>query len=108
MAKNTAHRRVGDYDKTFGKSLDEIEGKDVFIHAYSISSRPLFRDGVSVDRPFTTVEVSETEDGPVQTYHTWSESVADKMGSIPVSDLPLLAAFKSVTTGSGRTVWDVA
>lgn len=110
MADKTARqfRRVGEYDKTFGMSLDAIEGKDVYIHGYSITERTLTRDGQTADRPFTTIEVSETPDGPVQTFHTWSESVADKMGNIPIDDLPMIATFKQVVTGSGRTVWDVS
>lgn len=108
MAKNTAFRRVGDFDKTFGQSLDPIEGKDVFIHSFKTTQRPLSRDGVSADRPFTTVEISEEADGPVKTYHTWSESVAEKLAVIPEEAFPLMAAFNQITTGSGRQVWDVS
>jgi hypothetical protein len=106
--KNRQYKRIGDFDKTFGPPLDDIEGTEVFIHDYSVGSRSLTRDGETADRPFTTIEVSATADGPVKTYHCWSESVAEKLGAIPKEELPLLAVFEKVTTGSGRTVWDVS
>lgn len=107
MASSRTFRRVGDYDKTFGESLDKIEDMDVFIHDYSVGPRSLTRDGATQERPFTTLEVSETPDGPVRTYHTWSESIAEKITAIPKDELPVMAKFVQVTTGAGRTVWDV-
>lgn len=104
---STSYRRVGDYDKTFGEALDKIEDMDVFLHDYSVGLRNLTRDGVTQERPFTTLEVSETPDGPVRTYHTWSESIAEKITAIPKDELPVMAKFVQVTTGAGRTVWDV-
>lgn len=102
------YRRVGDYDRTFGEALDPLEGKTVFIHNYSVGTREMTRDGETADRPFTTVEVSESEDGPTSVHHSWSESVAEKIGSIPKDDLPVMAVFRRVTTGRGREVWDVS
>lgn len=107
----TRARSIGDYDKTFGKSLDEIENTPVFIHDWSIGVRSLTRDGETGDRPFTTVEVSDEADGPTRTYHTWSESIAAKLSAIDkaeaLSDGPIPGTFKQETTGAGRTVWTV-
>lgn len=107
MANPTAYRRVGDYDKTFGDSLDEIEDKDVFLHDYNVGMRSLTREGSTQERPFTIMEISLEVDGPTRTYHTWSESIAEKIAAIPQEELPVLAKFVQVTTGAGRTVWDV-
>ncbi len=103
-----AYKRVGDYDRTFGESLDAIEGQEVFIHDFSVGMREMTREGETGDRPFTTVEVSTEPEGPTKVYHTWSESIAEKMGGIPKDDLPVVAVFKRVTTGRGREVWDVS
>lgn len=110
MAKNapTGYKRVGDYDRTFGESLDAIEGQEVFIIDFSVGSREMTRDGETGDRPFTTVEVATEPDGPTKVYHSWSESIAEKMGGIPKEDLPVVAIFQKVTTGRGREVWDVS
>lgn len=108
MVKQTAYRRVGDYDKTFGKSLDEIDGQEVFLIDFSVGARSLTTDGVQGEKPFTIIEVAKEPDGPVQTYHTWSESVAEKIGMIPKTDLPLQAVFKKIRTGGGFEVWDVS
>lgn len=105
----TRARSIGDYDKTFGKALDEIEDTPVYIHDWSIGTRSLTRDGESSERPFTTIEVSDEPDGPTRTYHTWSESIATKLASIPKEevDFPVPGTFKQETTGAGRTVWTV-
>lgn len=107
----TRQRRLGDYDRTFGQALDEIEGKEVYVHDWSIGERNLTRDGESADRPFTTVDVSDEPDGPTRVYHTWSESIAAKLSAMDKAEVlaggPILATFKQETTGSGRTVWTV-
>lgn len=107
----TRARSIGDYDKTFGKALDELEELPVWIHDWSIGARSLTRDGETADRPFTTLEISDTEDGPARTYHTWSESIATKLSSIDkkeaLSGGPIQGTFKQETTGAGRTVWTV-
>jgi len=108
MATPTARRRIGDNDKEFVKSLDLIDGKDVWVHSFSTTARPLTTDGERTERPFTVLEISETEDGPVQTFHTWSESVAEKLAAIPKDDLPMPGMFKKIRTGGGFEVWDVS
>lgn len=101
------YKRVGDYDKTFGEKLDEIEGKDVILHSYSVGQREMTRDGETGMRTFVIMEISDEADSPVRTYHAWSDSVAEKLTIIEKEHFPLVATFSKVTTGSGRTVWDV-
>lgn len=105
----TRARSIGDYDRTFGKALDEIEGRQVYIHDWSIGARTLTRDGETSDRAFTTIEVSDEPDGPTRTYHTWSESIAAKLSAIPKDEIefPVPGTFKQETTGAGRSVWTV-
>ena len=105
----TRQRTIGDYDRTFGKALDEIENKQVWIHDWSTGARPLTRDGVTEDRQFTTLEISDEADGPTRTYHTWSESIANKLAAINKEEmeLPVPGTFKQEQTGAGRTVWTV-
>lgn len=107
----TRGRTIGDYDRTFGKALDEIEGKQVYIHDWTTGARSLTRDGETQDRQFTTLEVSDEADGPVRTYHTWSESIANKLAAMDkaevLADGPVLGTFKQEQTGAGRTVWTV-
>lgn len=111
MAQAPTRRRIGDFDKSFGESLDAIEGKDVFVHDWTVSFRNLSTEGQTEERPFTLMEISETEDGPVKTYHSWSESIAEKLGAIDKAEAtkegPLVARFTNVATRSGRSVWDV-
>ena len=97
------NRRVGDYDRTFGQKLDEIDGQEVTLHAFNIQKRVLNGE----DRDFTTVEVSAKPDGPTFVLHTWSDSIAEKLGPIPPDDLPLQAKFAKVKTTAGFEVWDV-
>jgi len=107
----TRQRSIGDYDRTFGKALDEIEGQQVFIHDWSIGERSLSREGVTEDRPFTTVEVSDDGTGPTRIYHTWSESISVKLSAMDkkevLADGPVPGTFKKEGTGSGFNVWTV-
>lgn len=107
----TRQRSIGDYDRTFGKALDEIEGVQVWIHNWETGARPLTRDGATEDRQFTTIEVSDEPDGPTRTYHTWSESIANKLSAMDkkevLADGAVPGTFKREATGAGFSVWTV-
>lgn len=97
-----AKRRVGDYtpDIDIGELLDPIENEDVQLGAIYQEQR------TGKKGPYTLTVVTTVE-GAI--YHTGSPVIAEKLGAVPQTDLPVWATFRQVKSKSNpaQSYWDV-
>lgn len=102
-SKTSGYRRASDFVEGIGKSLDEIENKDVLLVKFSITERTMEGE----KRPIVLLTLALDPDKPEDTtlFHAWSESLATRLSEIPNDALPLIIAFEQTRTRSGFKVW---
>lgn len=113
-ADKQTYERASEYVKGIGESLEKIANTDMLLHSFSISQRSMRGEA----KTFVSLELSTVDDpANVQTFHAWSDSLADKLRDLPNerSDedgvalftlaSPLLITFERVNTSGGFRVW---
>ena len=97
------YRRASEFAENIGENLDALAGRDVLLVAYEITARA-FKGEI---RPFITMAIALDPAAPEQSsvYHSWSESLAEKLGLVPQDALPVLIRFTRVSTSRGYRVW---
>jgi hypothetical protein len=97
------YRRASEFSKGIGASLDSVAGKDVLLTGFTVEQR-----GMGEGDPKTIVYLDiATVDHPDDSvlFHAWSDSLAEKLGEIDKSALPLLILFEQAKTRGGFKVW---
>ena len=115
MAKETpTYERASTYVKGIGESLEKVADRDVLVHGFSVSHRPMRGE----PKTFVSLNLSTVNDPTnIQLFHAWSDSLADKLADLPaertdeddvrvyVLASPLLLTFERVATAAGFRVW---
>jgi len=98
------YERAADKIEGIGKTLDSLNGQDVLLHDFSITERSMRGD----TKTFVSLTISKinTPD-EVETYHAWSESLAEKVAQLDKDELPMIASFVKSTTAGGFRVWTI-
>jgi hypothetical protein len=98
------YNRAADKIEGIGKNLDTIAGRDMLLHDFSITERPMRGD----DKAFVALILSEVATpNDKENYHAWSESIAEKIAQLDKADLPMVVNFVRVSTASGFRVWSI-
>jgi hypothetical protein len=114
VADKPTYERASQYVKGIGESLEKIDGRDMLLHSYSVSQRPMRGEA----KTFVALNLSTVDDPEnIQLFHAWSDSLADKLNDLPSERTdedetrnyalpkPLLVQFKRVSTSGGFRVW---
>jgi len=115
VAKETpTYERASTYVKGIGESLEKVADRDVLVHGFSVSHRPMRGE----PKTFVSLNLSTVNDPTnIQLFHAWSDSLADKLADLPaertdeddvrvyVLASPLLLTFERVATAAGFRVW---